>query len=163
MRRISALSMAGLTGVLLAVSAAGQDPPLPPGYIPLFSPEQIENASPETRQRMIDTERVNREAWAKRAQERPAGSGEDPARQRAGDNEGQPAAAAPPPARSATRRKIYRWVDKNGRVNFGDTPPPTAASEVKLRGTAAPTPRAVTVGSDDVPTPGRPAGGSDTD
>jgi glutaredoxin len=34
--------------------------------------------------------------------------------------------------------QMYRWVDKDGKVYYTDTPPPAAAKGVQKRGTAAP-------------------------
>jgi len=36
--------------------------------------------------------------------------------------------------------QMYRWVDKDGKVHYTDTPPPAAAKSIQKRGTApAPT------------------------
>ena len=33
--------------------------------------------------------------------------------------------------------QMYRWVDKDGKVHYTDTPPPGAAKDVQKRGAAA--------------------------
>ncbi len=39
-------------------------------------------------------------------------------------------------AASAAVAQSYRWVDKDGRVNYSDTPPPGAVKNVQKKGTA---------------------------
>lgn len=105
----------------------------PPGYTPLFSREQIERAGPESRQRMIDTERAHREAWLERNPPQPVvGTGEDPAEPAA-----TPTRSSPPP-RSRRPSRIFRWVDDNGQVHFGDRPGGEQAKEVTVRDRTSP-------------------------
>ena len=134
--------VAGILGVVLlaiGITAKAQSAEaLPAGYIPLFSQEQIDAASPQAKSRMIETEQRNRKAWIERSKRRSASSGGDtPSASARAERESEPSAAAPAPR--PKKRKIYRWVDANGRVNFGDTPPAAKHEEVSVRGTAAPT------------------------
>jgi hypothetical protein len=96
-------------------------------YIPLFSPEQIANASETQRKRMESTEKLNRSSWMKR-------------RQDAAEAKAKLEASAPPPKPAKpkyTRKgKIYKWVDAQGRVHFGDSPPGKGSEQIKLRNTA---------------------------
>ncbi len=126
LRSVAAATALGLAA--LALPALAQE--TPPDYIPLFSKEQIEQASPEAKSRMIETEERNRKAWIERSKQEP--SGDTPLAQ----DENQRAAA---PRATPRKRKIYRWVDAQGRVNFGDTPPSGTREEVNVRGTAPPT------------------------
>ncbi len=96
-------------------------------YRPLFTPEMIRSASPAQAQRMRATEERNRKAWDERQAKRR--EAENASARRA---ESQ-ASGAPPAQR---KRKIYRWVDKDGRVHFGDAPPGRGAEEVTVRGVA---------------------------
>jgi hypothetical protein len=96
-------------------------------YIPLFSPKQIANASEKQRKRMQSTEMLNRSSWMKR-------------RQDAAVAKAKQAASVPPPIPAPpkyTRKgKIYKWVDAQGRVHFGDAPSGNDSEQVKLRNTA---------------------------
>ena len=146
----------GLAGLLLVLCAGAQeDSELPPGYIPLFTEAQIRNASPQTQPRMRETERINLQAWTRRQQNRSVGnvSAEDPAEPAA-----EPVSRAP---RAAPRRKIYRWVDADGRINFGDNPPGKAAREVKVHRSDPPSPGLT--GSRENSGAARARRGSDTD
>jgi hypothetical protein len=95
-------------------------------YRPLFPPETIEAASPEQARRMRATEERNRKAWEERQAKLRAAS-----QSKANPARGQSAAPAP-----RARKKIYKWVDKNGRVHFGDAPQGSGAQEVEVRGAA---------------------------
>ena len=96
-------------------------------YIPLFSPEQIANAPEKQRKRMQSTEKLNRSSWMKR-------------RQDTADAKAKQAASAPPPKPAQpkyTRKgKIYKWVDAQGRVHFGDAPTGKDSEQINLRNTA---------------------------
>jgi hypothetical protein len=141
--------MAGLVGATVTAQT------LRPGYTPLFTPEQIRNASDATRQRMIDTERDHREAWMQRnpGARRSAAEPGDPPSNPTGEGEREPPASADAAPRAAPpgKRKIYRWVDSQGRVNFGDRPASTGATEVRIRndGASRGSPRARRVGAED--------------
>jgi hypothetical protein len=115
---------------LLAVAglgvATGQDAS-PPAYQPLFTPEMIEQASPEQATRMRATEQRNRQAWDERHE---ATRQRDQAAQRV--REAEQSAQQP----RAKKKKIYRWVDKEGRVNFGDAPDGQGAQEIEVKGIA---------------------------
>lgn len=115
---------------LLAVAgpgvATGQDVS-PPVYQPLFTPQMIEQASPEQATRMRATEQRNRQAWEERQE---AMRQRDQAAQRT--REAEQSAQQP----RAKKSKIYRWVDKQGRVNFGDAPEGQGAQEIEVKGIA---------------------------
>lgn len=116
-------------GLALALSGAvlAQDPPVPV-YQPLFTPQMIEQASPEQATRMRATEERNRQAW----EERQAAVREREQAARQAEQAAQPA----PAQRARGRSKIYKWVDKDGRVHFGDAPEGQGAQEIEVRGIA---------------------------
>ncbi len=96
-------------------------------YMPLFTPEQMAKASEGSRKRMQATEKMNRDAWIKRRQRRAEAKAEKEAASRA---------PAQPPAPKYTRKgKIYKWVDDQGRVHFGDAPTGENSQQIKLRNT----------------------------
>lgn len=136
--RMSASIAMAVTLLSHALHVAAQAPL--PGYTPLFSQEQIRNASDSTRQRMLDTEREHREAWLQRnAAQRATQPGGDEREEEADDprpvestGEGVRAVEQPAPRPSRPSR-IYRWVDDDGQVHFGDRPTARGAREVKLR------------------------------
>lgn len=97
-------------------------------YIPLFTPEQIAKAAKESRKRMQATEKMNHEAWVKRRKDRAAVKARTQA----------PAAASPPPPKYTRKGKIYKWVDAQGRVHFGDAPSGKNSQQIKLRNTSPP-------------------------
>jgi hypothetical protein len=106
--------------------ASGQDASAPV-YQPLFSPEMIEQASPEQATRMRATEQRNRQAWDER---------QEAIRQReqAAQRTQQAEQSAPQPR--TKKNKIYKWVDKDGRVHFGDAPAGQGAQEIEVKGIA---------------------------
>lgn len=116
---------------LLALAAPGiasaQDVS-PPVYQPLFSPEMIEQASPEQATRMRATEQRNRAAWDERQEA--TRQREQAAQQRT--QQAEQSAQQP----RAKKNKIYKWVDKDGRVNFGDAPEGQGAEEIEVKGIA---------------------------
>ena len=101
---------------------------LPSGYVPLFTQQQIDRASVRDKARMIDSERRNREAWNARSQQDDAPVSTEATKQ-------QDRAAT---VNRVRKQKVYRWVDSNGRVNFGDRPPGQRHEEVRLQSTAPP-------------------------
>lgn len=115
---------------LLALAAPGvataQDESAPV-YQPLFTPEMIEQASPEQAMRMRATEERNRQAWDER---------QEATRQReqAAQRSQQAEQSAQQPR--AKKKKIYKWVDKEGRVHFGDAPEGQGAQEIEVKGIA---------------------------
>lgn len=100
----------------------------PPVYQPLFSPEMIEQASPEQATRMRATEQRNRAAWDERQEA--TRQREQAAQQRT--QQAEQSAQQP----RAKKNKIYKWVDKDGRVNFGDAPEGQGAEEIEVKGIA---------------------------
>ena len=129
---MNALGRAAALAVLCAATAAfAQEragaPAAPGAYLPLFTPEMIQRASPQQRERMRATEAQNRAAWEAR-QRAARARAEDAAR-------GEQTDAAPAP-RAKRRSRIYRWVDKDGNVHFGDAPQGSGAQEVQVRGVA---------------------------
>ena len=102
----------------------------PDPYIPLFTEQQIAKASKGARKRMQATEEMNRQAWVERRRK----SAEVKARK-----EAEARAAAQPAAPKYTRKgKIYKWVDAQGRVHFGDAPAGNNSPQIKLRNTSPP-------------------------
>jgi len=95
-------------------------------YHPLFTDDMIQRASPEQGQRMRVTEDRNRQAFEDRQTvlRTRREAEEQQARQQ----------AAPTLARGPS--KIYKWVDKNGRVHFGDARQSSDAQEVTVGGAA---------------------------
>ena len=96
-------------------------------YIPLFTPEQISKASEIQRKRMQSTEKLNRDTWINRRKDAAA------------EKAKQAAAASPPkppPPKYTRKGKIYKWVDAQGRVHFGDAPTGKDSEQIKLRNTA---------------------------
>jgi hypothetical protein len=114
------LALAMPCTVLAQDSAAQQ-------YQPLFTQEMIEKATPEQAARMRITEERNRAAWDERL---------EAARKR--EQAAAQARQAPPAPDQAPRAKtkIYKWVDKDGRVHFGDAPAGQGAKEVEVGGIA---------------------------
>ncbi len=96
-------------------------------YIPLFSQDQISKAPKDARKRMQDTEQMNHDAWLKRRQQEAEAEAE--AKKAAESN----AAAPPPPPDYSRKGKIFKWVDAQGRVHFGDAPSGSNAKQIKLR------------------------------
>jgi len=120
-----------LAALCAAPLAFAQDTPQPArgpdAYLPLFTPEMIQRASPEQAERMRITEERNRATWEARQRAARAQAAEIARREQA---------AAEPPPRPQGRNKIYRWVDKDGNVHFGDAPAGDGAKEVEVGGVA---------------------------
>jgi hypothetical protein len=152
LRRLSSM----LAGVLLTANIAIAQDKVPrkaqefgkqTAYFPLFSDEMIRNASPVQAARMRESEAGNRARFDARQQARREDkeATEEPAEVR-----------EPRPAPVAKHRhgKVYKWVDANGRVHFGDAPQGRNAREVKvggaarIKGTPPPAPGAVNQGED---------------
>ena len=135
--------LAGAAGGALA-----QDNPQGDGYNPLFPEAMYLRASPQQRREMEAAEARNRSAWQQRKQqEQAAAAAAQSSEQPPDQGSGQAPVAAPPPAAAPVtprrKSKIYKWVDENGRVQFGDAPPRSGdAEEVKVRGTGASRPAA---------------------
>ena len=102
----------------------------PDRYIPLFTKQQIAKAPKGTRKRMQATENMNREAWVNRRRKR----AEVKARKEAEDQ----AAAQPVTPKYTRKGKIYKWVDAQGQVHFGDAPAGNNSRQIKLRNTDPP-------------------------
>ena len=130
---IAAVAGACLTGAAIAQEPAQQqDQQQEPVYFPLFSEEMIRAASPEQAARMRETETRNRQAFDARQQslrERREGANEDAAGQARQD-------PVPTRPRRRGKSKVFKWVDANGLVHFGDTPPSRGAQEVHVGGAA---------------------------
>ena len=115
-----------LSTVLLAshpVSSSAQDD----DYVPLFSQEQISKAAEGSRKRMQVTEKMNRDAWMKRRKE----SADAKTKKAATAS----AATKPAPPKYTRKGKIYKWVDAQGRIHFGDAPTGKKSEQIKLRNT----------------------------
>lgn len=106
--------------------ALGQDPAVQE-YLPLFSPEMIEQASPEQAARMRTTEERNRQVW----DERQAAARQHEQTEAQQAREASQSASEQPPR---AKNRIFKWVDKDGRVHFGDAPQGQGAQEVEVRG-----------------------------
>lgn len=117
-----------LLTLLMPCTVLGQDNTAVQEYQPLFTPEMIERAAPEQGTRMRITEERNRAAWDERQE---AATKREQAAAQAREAS-QPAADQPARAKS----KIYKWVDKDGRVHFGDAPEGRGAKEIEVGGIA---------------------------
>ena len=124
-RLIVVLALACVAGTVLAQS---------PVYSPLFSEDMIRNASPTQAARMSEAEAQNRKAFEDRQQARRAQQASTEAQAQAAQQKRQSAAPAATPTRG--KSKVFKWVDANGRVHFGDAPQGRNAKEVKVRGAA---------------------------
>ena len=131
------LSIAALLGPLALSAVLAQESPSDNQvqnakqlvYFPLFSEEMISNASPGESRRMRSTEDRNRKKFEERQQI---------LRERNEDEVEPDSAAQRAPAPNAPRAKskIFKWVDGDGRVHFGDAPQGSNAKEVKVGGAA---------------------------
>lgn len=139
-----------LAGVLTATatSVLAQGNAEGGGYSKIFPEEMYRRATPQQRREMEAAEARNRATWEARQQQQREQAA-DAAEQAPGQAQSRPPAAAsqaPPPTPPAVtpqrKAKIYKWVDENGRVVFGDAPRGADAEEVKVRGTgrSAPAP-----------------------
>ena len=129
-------AVTGITLLLLSFAPVqAQQPEQPQRYRPLFTDRMIRDAStPEQAARMRETEAKNRGLFDRRQQERRE-------KHQAAEREAQAAeearVSALRPARPPrTKGKVYKWVDANGRVHFGDAPRDKNAQEVKVGGVA---------------------------
>lgn len=134
--RCVATAVTGIALLMLClVPVHAQQPEQPPNYRPLFTDRMILDAStPEQADRMRKTEAKNREIFDSRqkAQREKAQTAEREAR---AAEEARVSALRPtPPVRS--QRKVFKWVDANGRVHFGDAPQSKNAKEIKVGGVA---------------------------
>ena len=130
-----------LTSVCLSSIALAQEPEQQqenrreqePVYFPLFSEEMIQSASPEQSIRMRETEARNRQAFDSRMR---ALRDQDTAQKQEASTQAprQDAETAPLPQRG--KRKIFKWVDANGRVHFSDVPQGRNAKEINVGGAA---------------------------
>ena len=134
-RRVT-VAVTAITLLLLSLAPVhAQQPEQPQRYRPLFTDRMIRDAStPEQAARMRETEAKNRGLFDRRQKERLE-------KQQAAEREAQAAeearANARRPARPArSKGKVYKWVDANGRVHFGDAPRGENAKEVKVGGVA---------------------------
>jgi hypothetical protein len=157
--KFSAL-IAAIAGVCLTSAAFAQNDAQQsedePVYFPLFSEAMIQSAPPEQAARMRETEARSRQAFDKRQQairDRNAKAQEDAARQ------ARERALASTTRRQQGKNKVYKWVDADGRVHFGDAPRGQDAKEVSVGGVArikgAPPPPPGR--SDGMPKPKQPA------
>jgi len=127
--------LAAVLAVLLALPAPpgrAQPPDEAPGerYQPLFSEEMIRRAPPEHRERMRAVEAQHRAAFERRRREQAQAPG---AR---GGADAQAAPSDAPPAARRGRTRVYKWVDEQGRVHFGDAPEGRGAEEIEVGGAA---------------------------
>ena len=136
MARRVATAITGITLLMLAlVPVHAQQPEQPPRYRPLFTDRMIRDAStPEQGDRMREAEAKNRGLFDSRQKARlekkEAAEREARAAEEARVNARRPAK----PVRS--KGKVFKWVDANGRVHFGDAPQSKNAQEVKVGGVA---------------------------
>jgi len=100
-------------------------------YSPLFSETMIQRAAPEQGARMRKSEAGNRQRFDARQQ---ALRDQRAAAKQANEEARQKAERAPAPRRG--KSKVFKWVDANGRVHFGDAPQGQNAKEVKVGGAA---------------------------
>ena len=124
-RLIAVLALTCVAGVALAQS---------PVYSPLFSEDMIRNASPTQAARMRETEAQNRRAFEARQQARRERQASAEAQAQAAQQKRQSAVPTATPTRG--KSKVFKWVDANGRVHFGDAPQGRNAKEVKVGGAA---------------------------
>jgi hypothetical protein len=130
--------VAGVLLLCLCTTARGQTEERAEGetgrYNPMFTPEMIARATPDQARRMREAEERNRQSWESRQAALRASRNADEGATRAdGGAEASAASGAP---RRAGRSKIYRWLDKNGNVHFGDAPAGHDAEEIKVGGVA---------------------------
>ena len=124
-RLIFVLALACVADTVLAQS---------PLYSPLFSEDMIRNASPPQAARMRATEAQNRRAFETRQQARREQQASTEAEAQAAQQKRESAVPAATPTRG--KSKVFKWVDANGRVHFGDAPQGRNAKEVKVGGAA---------------------------
>ena len=137
-----------LLGLCVAFSANAQQAPIPADqeatYIPVYSDKMIKEASPEQAAIWRKVEADNRRRFNERQlklqdrkleAEEESRARQDAAEQKAAaERARREAAAAPKP--TIRRSKVYKWVDANGRVHFGDAPQGRNAKEIKVGGAA---------------------------
>ena len=146
-----------LVGVCLGTNitvAQNADPPLAVDndkeaeYFPLFSETMIGNASAAQAARMRKSEADNRERFdaRQRARREQQAQPKQAAEVNASQSEPQQE-KVPAPSEKRNKSKIYKWVDANGRVHFGDAPQGNKATEVtvgggaRIQGSPPPAPR----------------------
>lgn len=128
-----------VTGIALLMLASlpvhAQQPEQPPRYRPLFTDRMIRDAStPEQAERMRATEAKNRGLFDSRQKTRREEKDTAEREARAAEEARESARRPAQPARS--KGKVFKWVDANGRVHFGDAPQSKNAQEVKIGGVA---------------------------
>lgn len=134
--RCVATAVTGIALLMLClVPVHAQQPEQPPNYRPLFTDRMIRDASaPKQADRMRETEAKNRGLFDSRQkarrEKREATEREARTAEEARVSARQPAK----PIRS--KGKVFKWVDANGRVHFGDAPQSKDAKEVNVGGVA---------------------------
>ncbi len=128
---IAALAGACMASIAIAQTST-QQPDQEPVYSPLFSEAMIHNASPTQAVRMREAEARNRQAFETRRQARRDQQASQ--QTEAAERERRAAASASTPRRN--KSKVFKWVDADGRVHFGDAPRGQDAKEIKVGGAA---------------------------
>ncbi|MFT5173173.1 MAG: hypothetical protein ACI8W7_001344 [Gammaproteobacteria bacterium] len=138
--------ISGLVGVCLTTSIAIAQKSAPQNaaygdkeavYFRLFSKSMIRNASPEQAARMRKSEAENRERFDTRQQARREQQAAAKQQSEVSAVQSEPRQAQiPTPAAKRGKSKVYKWVDANGRVHFGDAPKGNDAKELTVGGVA---------------------------
>ena len=136
MARRVASAVTGIALLMLTLLPVhAQQPEQPPRYRPLFTDRMIRDAStPEQADRMRETEAKNRGVFDSRQKARLEEKEAIEREARAAEEARVSARRPAKPVRS--KGKVFKWVDANGRVHFGDAPQGKDAQEVKVGGVA---------------------------
>lgn len=149
-------AVTGITLLLLSlVPVNAQQPEQPQRYRPLFTDRMILDAStPEQAARMRETEAKNRALFDRR--QKAAQEKQQAAEREARAAEESQVSARRPSSPVKSKGKVFKWVDANGRVHFGDTPQNKNAQEIKVGGVAR-------IQGTPLPPPGRKDNNDDDD
>lgn len=137
--------IAGLVGVCLSTNIAVAQKTAPQTaansdkkalYFPLFSKSMIRNASPEQAARMRQSEAENHERFNARQQRREQQAAAKQQSEVDARQSEPPQTQLPAAADRRGKSKVYKWVDANGRVHFGDAPQGSDAKELTVGGAA---------------------------